>query len=194
MMLHETRAQVMRFAFIAFYGGLLAFVVLAIVYIGLAYVGHKHGSCVSFAHAGDLFREVAGRLLGRSGCVVIPLTVFAVCYTTSVALLVVTAQYLQETFFDNRIGYRLSLVIAGALSFVPCYLGLSRILDLTAGPVASVLYPTVIALMLCNVAYKIYGIRSVKMPVLLTFLISSALYAYQLVAQWGIMDAPGRFL
>lgn len=183
MMLHETRAHVMRFAFIAFYGGLLAFVVLAMVYIGLAYVGHMHGGGVNFAHAGDLFREVAGRLLGRSGCVVISLTVFAVCYTTSVALLMVTAQYFQETLFDNRIGYRVSLVIAGVLSFVPCYLDLSRIFALTSGPVANILYPTVIMLMLCNVAYKIYGVRAVKVPVLLTFLISSALYSYQLIAQ-----------
>ena len=149
---------------------------LACVYVGIGLLGKYHGTGFEFTNPGELFREVSFVVLGQHGAAIIAVAVLMACLSTSIALAAVVAEYLQTEIFKNTIGYIPSLVITLLLCLPLSTAGLTHVVRLTGGIITYVGYPILIALTLCNIAYKLFGFQAVKIPVALTFVVSLISY------------------
>jgi branched-chain amino acid:cation transporter, LIVCS family len=178
---HASRVQLSHFALAGLKGGVIGCVLLAIIYIALSFIGYKHGCGFGMVNEGILFREIALHIVGVNGGIVVAMAVLMACFSTAIALLAVVAEYVHKTFFKSNGGYVLALLCVVAVSLVPCNLGLDVILRFTSGPIANVLYPVVIVLTLCNLAYKIIGFKSVRGPVWATLIVTSLVYGFRVI-------------
>ncbi len=163
-------------AIIGLKAGGIGLSLLGIVYIGLSILGMYHGHGLMDANAGELFREIAFKVLGSGGALVIATAVLMACLSTSIALAAVVGEFTQRTIFRNKIGYVPALIITLAACLPLSIFGLGQVLALTAGPVIYVGYPLIITITLCNLAYKAVGFSWIKLPVFLTFLLALISY------------------
>ncbi len=139
-------------------------------------LGLYHGFGFEGINSGELFREVAFRVLGIYGAAVIATAVIMACLSTAIALAVVVAEFAQNDLFKNKISYVNSLIIV-LLSCVPLSLyGLDAVLKLTGGAITYIGYPILIALTLLNIAYKLFGFKPVKIPVLIIGILALVSY------------------
>ena len=177
---HATRFELSRFALTGLQGGLIGSSLLALVYVGLSVLGLIHGYGLESVNAGELFRNVAFRIMGTQGAFIVMIAVLMACLSTAIALLAVVAEYFQVDICRSKIGYIPSLLFIILITLFPCNLGLDFIIELTLGPIAGVIYPMIIVVTICNLAYKIIDFRPIKLPVLATFLLSLGVYLYKM--------------
>ena len=156
--------------------GTIGITLLGIVYTGMSVLGMFHGHGLEWANEGELFREIAFKVVGTHGAFIIGTAVLMACLSTSIALSAVLAEYIQKELFGNRIDYIPALTLGLAASLPLSIAGLSKVLELTGGPIVWIGYPVVIALTFCNIAYKLVGFKPVKTPVALTFVVAFASY------------------
>lgn len=121
--------------------GVIAGLLLALVYLGLVQVGQVgNGSNGAAVIAG-----IATAVFGRGGQVVFGLIAVLACFTTSVGLLSASTDYFNKLVpsVDRRLWLAIHLIVALPLS----NLGLERILQVVA-PLNQLLYPVTIVLIL----------------------------------------------
>ncbi len=153
--------------------GMIACSLIGILYVGIAFLGAYHGQ--DFTGLGyneaQLFIAVCIKVMGASGGFIIATAASLACYSTLMALAVVLAEFIQTRISNHTISYIYALILVLTLTgIISCY-GLTAILAFSA-PVMNTLYPVVIMLTLCNVAYKLWGFKPVKLPVLITLIAS----------------------
>jgi LIVCS family branched-chain amino acid:cation transporter len=165
-----------RLALIGLKSGALGVSLLALVYIGMSILSMYHGHGMNVT--GDLFRELAFRVLGIHGALIIGTAVLMACFSTAIALSAVIAEYFQLAIFDRKIGYEAALVLSLLLCIPLSTFGLDYVLDLTAGPLVGIGYPVIIAITLCNLAHKLFGFTPIKAPVAITFLVALISYIW----------------
>ncbi len=163
-------------ATIGFKSGLLGVSLLALVYVGMSLLGAYHGHGLAQVNAGELFREVSFNVLGSYGALLISTAVLMACLSTSIALCAVVAEYVQAIIFRHSINYITALIIVLVASLPLSTFGLSYVLELTAGPIVYIGYPVLIVLTFCNIGYKLFDFKPVKIPVLIAFLVALASY------------------
>lgn len=151
--------------------GVIGAGLLALVYIGMSYLSVFHGSNLQGVNPGELFRIISERVLGQHGALVISTAVLMACYSTIIALAAILAEFLQKQIFQNNVGYIPSLIITLIATLIPAHFGLGSILAFSE-PIIYIVYPVFIAITLLNAAYKLYGFKPIKLPVLVVFLIS----------------------
>jgi branched-chain amino acid:cation transporter, LIVCS family len=95
-------------------------------------------------------------------------------------LVAVFAEFVQNELFKRRLNYKFCLLILLIVAFAFSNLGFMGIMSV-AIPILMVCYPVLIVLTLLNLAYKLFGFKPVKIPVLITFIISLVLYLKQFV-------------
>jgi branched-chain amino acid:cation transporter, LIVCS family len=156
--------------------GMLGVSLLALVYLGMGYLGAYFGQDLAVNGGGEIFRIISWRILGDKGAFVIAMAVLMACLSTAIGLAGVTGEYLQKETFAHTISYIQALVLTLVLSIPLSTFGLDHVLRLTAGPITYIGYPVIIALTLCNIAYKFYGFKPVKLPVLITFMVACISY------------------
>ncbi len=156
--------------------GTIGIVLLGLVYCGMGFLGAYHGHGLDTLNEGALFREISTRILGVHGALVIAIAVLMACLSTSIALSAVVAEYLQKTIAKNKISFVTSLAIVLLLCLPLSIFGLDAVLALTGGAITFIGYPILITLTLCNIAYKLFGFKPVKIPVLLTLVGAVATY------------------
>ena len=66
--------------------------------------------------------------------------------------------------------------MAHIASYCPSTMGLTTALRLSIGPVASIIYPIVMMVTACNLAYKFWGFKPIKLLTLATAIGSTILY------------------
>ncbi len=154
--------------------GTLGVSLLALIYVGMSILSLYHGH--GLAASGDLFRVISYRVLGNQGAFIISTAVLMACFSTAIALGAVVAEYFQISIFKRKVSYGLSLLLALLLSIPLSTFGLDKVLELTAGPLIYIGYTTIITLTFCNIAYKLFGFKPVKIPVAITFLVALISY------------------
>lgn len=163
-------------AFYTLISGLIAVLILALVYVGLSIIGMLHGSHFFNLHAGDLFRELSLHIMGTKGSLIVALAVSMACLSTAIAIAVSVAEYTQKTLFKEKMCYKTSLFVV-LFSCLPLSIfGLETILALANGPLLYIGYPTLITVTFCNILYKLYNMKSIKVPVFSVFFVASILY------------------
>jgi LIVCS family branched-chain amino acid:cation transporter len=150
--------------------GILGGGLLALVYIGMGLLGAYYGQGIADINSGELFSIVSFRVLGQNGALIIATAVLMACLSTAIALCAVIAEYIQYEICQNTLGYIPALIITMISCLPLSTAGLESVLTLTGGPICYIGYPVIIAITLCNIAYKLFDFKPIKMPVLLTFI------------------------
>lgn len=170
---YEAPAKIKWFVQAGLQGGAWCSTLFFVVYLGLMLLGSRHGYNLVGVSDGVFMQQIGLRLFGSAGAIWLAWLFFLTCYSTSVALTSVVAEYIQVTLLNNRISYRAALVAVHGALFGLSYYSFARMSTLI-GPVLRVLYPVIIVLVLCNLGYALFGLRSIKVPVWLTFVGSLA--------------------
>lgn len=124
--------------------GVIAGLLLALVYGALTYIGAPAGAVAGDADNGArILTYVAGSLFGRAGMVILGLIFLIACFNTCVGLLSSCSQYF--TTIIPVIGYRAWVAVFALVSLVISSAGLDRILTVSV-PVLNAIYPVAIVL------------------------------------------------
>jgi len=165
-----------QLASIGLKSGLIGVGLLALVYLGQSFLGAHFGAGLEGLNDGQAFREIIFRIVGRFGAALVGSASMLACFSTSIALGAVVAEYLQKDISKNKIGYVWSLALVLLATMPLSIWGLDKILELTGGPIVFIGYPALIMLTFCNIGYKLFNFKPVKIPVLITFIVATIIY------------------
>lgn len=126
---------------------------LAIVYIGLICLATSHEGALYDTPKEQLLVHIAKDLLGVQLGLVASVAVFLACFTTSVALATVFANFLAEKLLGNAKYYPLALAFTQLITFGMSIAGLKGITAITE-PILQVFYPMLMILIVINVGRK----------------------------------------
>lgn len=171
-----------QLALLSLQGGLIGASLLMAVYIGFSYLGAYYGHAVSpDMNGAQMFRLISLQVVHEYGVVVIITAVLMACFSTISALAAVLAEYLRYDIFQKRLGYIPCLIITLATTVFIANFGLSNILTYSA-PFINIGYPIIISIVICNLAYSLFGFKMIKLPVAITsiLVIGAQLYPYLL--------------
>lgn len=125
--------------------GLVCFVALAIVYGGLTYLGAQGSSMFTADDSRvEILVSLVGMLFGNFGKIALGLAVALACLTTSVGLTSAAGNFFED-ISNGKIKYGVTVVVVTVISFALSLFGVDAIIAL-AGPVLTIVYPIIIAL------------------------------------------------
>lgn len=132
---------------------LVAGILLALIYGGLAYLGATSSSIASDdLNQAQLIVAITNHLLGIPGLVILGVIVGFACLTTAIGLIGATA-YFFENFTNGKVKYETWVIINTLISICLCNLGLTTIIKI-AVPILTIICPpfmvTVILLLFRN--------------------------------------------
>ncbi len=151
--------------------GLLGCFLLTVVYVGMGLLGAFYGQGLENHDVAQLFSIISHKILGAQGALVIATAVAMACFSTIIALAAVLAEYIQHDVSQNKLGYVQSLAVTLLLTTVISWNGLGQ-LAAYAEPIINTLYPLLITLTFVNIAYKLWNFKPIKIPVLITLIVS----------------------
>lgn len=130
--------------------GLIAGIGLAIIYLGLIYIG----ACASSIIGPDITKSeivilIADKTLGSIGKVILSSIIGLACLTTSIGLTTTAGQYF-ETVTSGKLKYKAIVIFTCVFSCFIAYMGVDKIVAFSA-PILLTLYPTSIILIIFNV-------------------------------------------
>lgn len=136
------------------YAGIFAGLILAVVYIMLAYMGMCSSGVYDIRENGAwTLRHIVYQVFGVPGAVLLAAIFTLACLTTCVGLITSISQYF-STFF-SKVSYRSWVFIITAFSFIVCNLGLNAILTVSI-PVLNAIYPVAIVLILLGLTHNLW--------------------------------------
>lgn len=164
-------------ALLCLQAGIIGLSILALVYVGMMLLGFYYGPLIPAGlDAGQRFREISLLILGPQGGFIIAFAIAVACLSTAIALVATFAEYLKNDILNHKITYIQSLIITLLLCLPLSTFGLGQVLKLTGGPIVFIGYPVLIMLTFCNIAYKLFGFKPVKIPVAATLIIATLIY------------------
>jgi LIVCS family branched-chain amino acid:cation transporter len=150
---------------------------LALSYIGMSFVTALHGThpIVAAARPDQLIGAVALAILGKQAGILAVLATALACLTTAISLTVIFSEFIQKHLFKNKLNYVACVALTLLITFGMSLLSFSGIMKLIL-PVIIVFYPVFIVLSLLNIGHKLFGLQMIKLPLLITFFVSLAIY------------------
>ncbi|MBQ0078880.1 MAG: branched-chain amino acid transport system II carrier protein [Eubacterium sp.] len=180
-----------RFAIIG-YAGIIASVLLFVVYGGLAYLGASLHGKSSHSSQVDILLAVTKGVLGHNGLMLLGIIVTLACLTTAIGLVTAISE-----FFEEKLGikYPILVTIFTVVSFAISNVGTNTIIQM-ASPVLGVIYPVLIYMTFCAIAGDRMPIFAIRCGAAVTFAVSllqqmeGALHvdiisSYLPLEQWG---------
>lgn len=149
----------------------IAAFLLAIVYVGFSYVASFHSEILNNITSDRLISVIALHVLGPYAAIIACIAVALTCLTTAIALASVFAEFIHKDITLNKMSYNVALVLTLIITFFVSTLNFQGIVAFLA-PILQVCYPALIVLSTVNILYKFYDFKPVKIPVLVTFLLS----------------------
>ena len=138
--------------------GLIAAVLLMVVYVSLTYVGATSVQALGhLATGGDVLAQVSNHYFGSAGGVLLGVIVIAACLTTSIGLITSCSSYFNKIL--PKVPYKAFVVIFSAFSAAIANVGLSNLISYTI-PVLTALYPLAIVLIGLTFLHPLFGGRS----------------------------------
>ena len=127
--------------------GIVAFILLALVYSTLAYSGASMSTVIdSTAQRAAMLTTIVKNLLGSWGQLAMGLAVCFACLTTAIGLTTTCGQYFEEVS-KGRLPYKKIILVTVAVEFIISLVGVDSLINL-AVPVLTFIFPIVIALIL----------------------------------------------
>ena len=156
----------------------LAAFLLGSIYLGLSYTGAFNSERLAGIPKDQLLGALALDMLGPYAGVVACAAVALACLTTAIALAAISAEFIHKDISLSKISYGTSLGIALAIAFFVSILNFNGIINMLA-PILYVVYPALIVLSVLNILYKMAGVKVVKWPVAIVFLLTLALKIWE---------------
>jgi LIVCS family branched-chain amino acid:cation transporter len=149
-------------------GSALTTALMATFYIGFNLLGAYYAHLVSpDMNGADIFRIIASHIVGPQGVALLVIAILVTCLSTITALAAIFAEYLRNEIFDKHVSYVYCLIIGLGITTIISNFGLSKILA-WGFPIITALYPLIVTITLCNIAYKLFNFSWVRIPVVLT--------------------------
>jgi LIVCS family branched-chain amino acid:cation transporter len=145
---------------------------LALVYIGLSFLGAYHGAGLQHLDEGQILSILSIKVMGSHGAFFGALAIMIACLATMIALSTVVAEYIHKEVMHRQVSFIASLTLVLAMTVALSLLGLTELMRLSLST-AYVLYPVLITLTACNMAYKLFRFKPVKVPVFTVLVISA---------------------
>jgi len=157
-----------------FYSSFIGGLILTFIYVGLAYIGSFNSNLLLVnLNEGDIFVKVLMNILGNKGIVLISITILIACLSTMITLSSVFSEYVKNNVIN--INYSYILFITLVISTIISQFKLDNIFKYSE-PIIYIIYPALIVLNFCNILYKLYNFKFVKLPFFITLFISSYIY------------------
>lgn len=154
-------------------GSAVAALLLLAVYGGFSFIAAKHAGILNGVPADELLGRLALHLLGDQAGFMANGVVAIACLTTAVSLTAVFSEFLSRHFFKNPDKmYKPFVVLTAGVGFAMSLLGFMGIIRLIF-PLIVLCYPLLIVLAFCNIFYKLFGFKIVKVPVYVTLLLTA---------------------
>ncbi len=170
----ENNQQILRHLLLA---STVAAALLFTVYGGFCFIAAKHAGVLAGVPADELLGTLALHLLGKESGLMANGVVVIACLTTAVSLIAVFSEFLSRHFFkDPDKMYKPFVVMTALIAYGMSLLGFMQII-LLIFPLIALCYPLLIVLAFCNIGFKLFGFKMVKVPVYTT-LILTALWMY----------------
>lgn len=164
---HDVRQLAKRGLIASLIGGSI----LAVVYVGMIFLGAYQGAGLEGLNPAQILSAISIRVVGMNGGLFAALAFMVACLATMIALSTVIADYIKTELTGNKLGFIPSLIMILAGGIIFSLLDLKQLMAYSIGA-GFILYPVLIALTLCNVGYKLFGFKPVKIPVALVFAIT----------------------
>lgn len=155
---------------------LLAAGILATMYFGLTYVSSYYTPYLPVGHAPEeRLAAISFHLLGSYGAFFSCIAVALSCLTTAIPISALSATFIHEDLLKKRGSLTLAAAISLGLSSLVANLGFMGIATLLS-PVLQILCPGLILLSVLSILHKRYEMKMQKVPVLVTFALSTIGY------------------
>lgn len=147
---------------------------LGLIYIGLSYIAAAHSEALRDVTAVRVLAELSIHLLGTKLGLVANIAILLACLTTVMSLAVAVVDVVHVEIMNTSIGkkipysYGVMMAVVVVITVAFSNIGFDEIMRFL-GPILEVCYPAIIVLAFCNIFYKLYGFKWVKVPVYLTF-------------------------
>lgn len=151
---------------------------LAAIYLGFSYVAAFNSETLLGIPKDELLASLALHILGPYAGIVAVVAVSMACLTTAMALAVVFAEFVQNRVFLQKVPYIPTLAGTLVVTYFVSTLSFTGIAAFLV-PILQICYPALIMLSICNIASKLYHVKMVKTPVLLTFTISLVAFVWE---------------
>lgn len=133
--------------------GIAAGAILAVIYVGLGFIGHTIPDVEQYADGAQLLAGAAQITMGTPGQIIFGLIVLLACMTTAVGLIAATSEFF--AFLLPGISYRTWAIIFSVASAAMATMGLDTVLSIAA-PVIGFIYPPAIALVLITLVEPLF--------------------------------------
>ena len=154
------------------YCGIIALILLAVIYVGLIYLG----ASVSSYYPEDVERSqlllgIAERVLGKGGMLFFSIAVVLACITTAIGQITSIANFFHD-FSKGKIPHKLAAFVFAALGATIAILGVEKIVYF-ATPIYKGVYPSLIVLMILGIFRKyIPNKQSFRYALIFTLVVS----------------------
>ncbi|MCH9614645.1 MAG: Branched-chain amino acid transport system 2 carrier protein [Chlamydiia bacterium] len=149
-----------------FIAGSIAGILLGLVYVGLGFAASRNMDILGNVPPEKLLVAISYHLLGPQLGILANIAVALACLTTVMGLAVTFAEIIRRDFGATKLNYGVTIFILVFISALFSNLGFTRIMEFIH-PLVAICYPAIITLTLCNIAYKCYGFKLVKTPVVI---------------------------
>ncbi|WP_342505492.1 branched-chain amino acid transport system II carrier protein [Sporosarcina sp. FSL K6-2383] len=135
--------------------GAVATAFLAIIYVGIAYLGATSTEKLGlFETGGPVLSEASSHYFGSFGLVLLAVVIILACLTTAIGLMTACGEYFHMLM--PKISYKLFVVIFTTFCFVIANFGLANIITYSI-PVLMFLYPLAVVLMLLTFTSPLFN-------------------------------------
>ncbi|RDW16207.1 branched-chain amino acid transport system II carrier protein [Oceanobacillus chungangensis] len=126
--------------------GIIAIALLALIYVGIGYLGATSTSVLGlFDNGGPVLSGAADYYFGTVGLILLAIVIILACLTTAIGLITANAEYFHALL--PKVGYKAFVIFFSSFSFVIANFGLTNIITYSL-PVLMFLYPLAIVLMI----------------------------------------------
>lgn len=156
------------------YASIIGGLILGLVYMGMSFSAAAHPAALTNAAPEQVLAQLAIYLLGSKLAVVANVAVLLACLTTVMSLAVAIGDVIHLEIMDTRWGanipysYGWMMALMMIITVVLSNLGFAKIMGFLA-PILEACYPAIVVLAICNILYKLFNFKYVKLPVYLTF-------------------------
>lgn len=152
--------------------GFIAIALLAVIYVGIAYLGSTSvGSLGLFDTGGPVLSGAASHYFGTIGSVLLAVMIILACLTTAIGLVTANAEYFHTLL--PKISYKVLVVFFSTITFIVANFGLANIIAFSI-PVLMFLYPLAIVLIILTFLSPLFNHARIVyvVTIVITFLLA----------------------
>ncbi|MFO1258880.1 MAG: branched-chain amino acid transport system II carrier protein [Gammaproteobacteria bacterium] len=165
---------------VAIGASLIGGAILALIYIGLSWVSASNLDKLEGVPLEAILSYLAVSVLGVKWSIISNIAIALACITTVMSLAVMLVEVLDQEFNfwhwmpDHTFSYSGSILLIMMITVFFANLGFTKLMSIIH-PIVMVCYPAIVVLTICNILYKLFGFKPVKIPFAVV-LISTLLY------------------